>query len=357
MMAGWIHDRVGEDIDIPRLAHEGKPVENSWTKESIDEICSGFQKARILLTAAELDIFTILCARSQSVAQICEDQDFSERGLTILLDALTSMGLLDKDENNVYSLADNVCALMSSNAPETFLPMALHRARMWKTWSNLTEIVKTGTSEHFLERKKRSKEDMEAFIGAMHAVGLKKSQELAQKLDLAPYRKMIDVGGASGTYIMSFMRRNSALRATLFDLPEVIAMARRRIADEGFDGRVDFIEGDYNKDSFPKGHDLALLSAVIHINSREANRSLYTRLYECLNPGSAILIRDFLMDDSRTRPHEGAIFAVNMLVATIAGNSYTLNEVMEDLVSCGFLNPHLVVDGPRMDQVVIAHKP
>lgn len=332
-------------------------METMWTKESIDEICSGFQKARILLTAAEIDIFTILSDRPGSVNELCSLYQFSERGLAILLDALVSMGLLIKDSNNIYSVESPVCELMCKDTPDSFLPMALHRLRMWNTWSKLTEIVKTGTSQHFLEKKKRSPEDMEAFIGAMHAIGASKAENMAQKLDLRKYGRMIDIGGASGTYIMSFLRRNDLLRATLFDLPEVVEMARRRITSEGFAERVDFVEGDYNSDPFPPNHDLALLSAVIHINSRPANRSIFSKVFQCLLPGSAILIRDFFLDDSRTNPPDGAIFAVNMLVATLGGNSYTLNEVQEDLLDCGFANPCLIIDGPRMDQVIMATRP
>lgn len=327
------------------------------TRESIDEICSGFLKARILLTAAEIDLFTILKDSPKSAREICESNGFNERGLTILMDALVSMGLLNKHAHDIYNVDDSICLLLCKDSPDSFLPMVLHRARMWNTWSNLTEIVKTGAGLSFLEKKKRSQQDMEAFIGAMHAIGAKKAETLADKLDLGRFRKMIDVGGASGTYIIGFLRKNRNLRATLFDLPEVIPMARRRIESEGLSERVDLIAGDYNVDQFPPDHDLALLSAVIHINSREANRSLYSRLFQSLQPAAAILIRDFIMDDSRTSPADGAIFAVNMLVATKAGNSYTFKEVCEDLIVSGFVNPQLVCDGLKMDQVIMAKRP
>lgn len=332
-------------------------MNKEWTQESIDEICSGFQKARILLTAAEIDIFSILSQGPKTVEQICESGQLSLRGVRILLDALVSMGLLLKDSDNNYAVESKVCDLLCKDASNAFLPMVLHRARMWKTWSNLTEIVRTGSSDSFVDRKRRTKEELEAFIGAMHAIGSEKAAEIAQKIDLKPYSRMIDVGGASGSYIVSFLRENDNLRATLFDLPEVIPMARQRMSDEGLIERVEFVEGNYHHDTFPLGHDLALLSAVIHINSREDNRKIFKKLYDCMVSGGAILIRDFFMDDSRTAPPLGAIFAVNMLVATSSGNSYTLNEVFEDLIESGFVNPALLLDGPRMDQVIMGARP
>ena len=146
---------------------------------------------------------------------------------------------------------------------------------------------------------------------------------------------MLDVGGASGTYIMAFLKRAPHMTATLFDLPEVVEMARNRITESGFIDRVQLVAGDYNTDELPNGHDLVLLSAIIHINDREGNGRLYSKIYAALAPGGTILIRDYFLDSTRTIPRNGAIFAVNMLAATTGGTSYTFEEVREDLATSG----------------------
>jgi predicted methyltransferase len=155
---------------------------------------------------------------------------------------------------------------------------------------------------------------------------------------------------------MAFLRKAPHMTATLFDLPRVAAMARKRLTENGFIDRVQVVEGDYTTDGLPEGQDLTLLSAVIHQNSRQGNQDLYKKAYGSLDPGGTILIRDYLLDASRTAPVDGAIFAVNMLVATRAGNCYTVNEVEEDLAAAGFREIRMIRDGERMDQLVSAVK-
>ena len=135
-------------------------------------------------------------------------------------------------------------------------------------------------------------------------------------------------------------------------------MARNRLTDEelldSVGGRL--AAGDFQIEPLPQGHDPALLSAIIHMNGIQENRYLYSRVYHCLLPGRTILIRDHVMDPSRTTPMDRAIFAVNMLTATSAGNSYTLEEMTEDLPLAGFTGVHLSRDRQDMDQLVVGTK-
>lgn len=140
-------------------------------------------------------------------------------------------------------------------------------------------------------------------------------------------------------------------------MPEVIDIAKKWVSKEHFDKRVTFNSGNYNEIEFPPNQDLALLSAIIHINSPEQNVDLYRRIFTALKPGGMLLIRDFLMDKSRTKPPAGAIFAVNMLAATRKGDSYRLEDVKQDLTSVGFVKLKLIHKGDDMDQVLSARKP
>jgi hypothetical protein len=327
-----------------------------WTRESILELSGKFTLSRILISAAELDLFSKIADGPKSVEELGRDHGWGQRGLRILLDALAAQELVLRTEDGRYFLAASLAPVLCKGTEETVLPMLLHRENMWKSWSNLTEIVKTGENRFMTDVKSRPTEDMEAFIGAMHVVGRDMAATIADVVDLVPFRRLIDVGGGSGTYTIAFLKKAPHMRATLMDLPAVAEMARTRLAEEGLLDRVDIAPGDFKTDPLPKGHDLALLSAIIHMNGPEANRDLYRRVYDCLIPGGAILIRDHVMEQSRTRPADGAIFAVNMLAATRMGNSYTLVEITQDLESTGFTNVRLIRDGQQMDQVVLAAK-
>ena len=140
----------------------------------------------------------------------------------------------------------------------------------------------------------------------------------------------------------------------LFDLPEVIPLAERRLRDEGLLERVERVAGDFYEDELPEGCDLALLSAIIHQNSPEKNLELFRKVRRALAPGGLLLIRDHIMNEDRTAPADGALFALNMLVCTDGGDSYTFSEVRRSLLEAGFKNVELVRCGESMDSLVEA---
>jgi SAM-dependent methyltransferase len=147
------------------------------------------------------------------------------------------------------------------------------------------------------------------------------------------------------------------MTGVLFDLKRVIPMARERLRAEGLLRRVKFVPGDFYTDELPYGCDLALLSAIIHQNSPAENLTLFRKIRRALEPGGALLIRDHIMDESRTTPPAGALFALNMLVNTDGGDTYTFPEVRKGLERAGFVDVRLLRIGERMDCLVEARKP
>ncbi|MGC8603904.1 MAG: methyltransferase [Desulfomonilaceae bacterium] len=322
---------------------------------AIDLMSVGFQKARIILSAAELDIFSKFHEGPRSAANLCEAHGWNHRGVQILLDALASLGLLQKNDER-YSVDPSVSRLLDSNSEESILPMLLHRSRMWKSWSNLTSIVTGSFDMDSFVKRNRSRDDIEAFIGAMDVVGRKRAQRIAKEINLQGRKNLLDIGAGSGVYSRALLEINPELSATLFDLPIVIEINREINAKTGFANRIHYIEGDFNIDPLPAGHDTALLSAIIHMNGREKNRSLFSKVYQALEPNGVLIIRDHIMQESRISPADGAIFAVNMLVATREGNSYTFKEISDDLIMAGFQKVKLARCGTVMDQLVTATK-
>ncbi|MHB8109347.1 MAG: methyltransferase [Syntrophorhabdaceae bacterium] len=316
---------------------------------------TGFMKSRVILSAAELDICTALDLNPDTAAGIAKKKGLNARSLSRLLDALAAFGFLTK-ESGTYSLTGKG-RLLSSLHPDSILPMVLHMNYLWETWSDLSRFVKSGIKG---KRKHKNRLDdpqaESSFIGAMDVIGRDLSQEIADFYDLAPYRKLLDVGGASGTYTVAFLQKNPELRATIYDLAQVIPMAQERMKREGLTERVDLVTGDFYKDELPGGHDLVLLSAIIHQNDTRQNVDLYLKANKALIPGGRLLIRDHIMEEDRTGPSPGTLFALNMLVNTRGGNTYTFEEVKNDLTGSGFHDVALLRTGDRMDCLVEATK-
>ena len=181
----------------------------------------------------------------------------------------------------------------------------------------------------------RGGEWLAAFIEAMHARAAATAPDLARLIDLDGVGRVLDVGGGSGVYSMAFARTRDGVSATVFDLPNVVPLTRQYVAREGLGDRIDTAVGDYTTDPLPGGYDLVFLSAIIHSNSPGQNAALIGKCAAALNPGGRVAVVDFIMDDDRAAPAHGTLFALNMLVATEAGDTYTQREVGAWMTSAG----------------------
>lgn len=317
--------------------------------ERISALTRGFYESRLLLTAVELDLFTILSGRWLTVKEIGLSRNWDLRALRIVLDALVVIGLLVK-RSETYSTTGTSADFLSSDGSMTIRSQALHGAELWHKWSQLTgRVAGTGTE---------AKQDrLRAFIGTMHLLAPRLAPGLAALIRPELSRKFLDVGGGSGAYTMAFLTRDRSLSATLFDLPEVIPICAEYLREYEFESQVKLVAGDYTRDELPGEQGMVFLSAVIHSLSLEQLRDLFGRVFRALVPGGRIVIRDYVMSPDRLKPRDGAIFAVNMLVCTDGGGTHTFLEIRECLEAVGFFEVRMLQDGERMNAVVEAYRP
>jgi hypothetical protein len=163
------------------------------------------------------------------------------------------------------------------------------------------------------------------------------------------------VGGGSGVFAMAFVRAGEGLTATVYDLPNVIPITLKYIREEKMEGKIDTAEGDYMVDQLPSGYDIVFLSAIVHSNSYQENGQLIQKCAASLNPGGRVIIKDHVMEESRIEPAGGALFALNMLVNTRAGDTYTEKEIKEWLDHAGIRHEETIVN-PGQDSMVIGRK-
>ena len=316
-------------------------MQTKHTADSILETARGFMASRVLLSGAELDIFSLLARQALTAEQIASAKKADLRAMTILLDALSALKFLVKSGGR-YQTAPSAVELLDSEAPDAILPMVLHMGAVWRNWSRITDIVLAKTKAAMKKDGALAEDNIKAFIGAMHVVASKMAPKVVAAIDPGSARNLIDVGGGSGSYTLAFLSAAPEMKATLFDLPPVIEMARERAQAAGLDHRVNLVPGDFYRDELPGGHDLAILSAIIHQNSPEQNKLLFGKIYRCLDAGGRIVIRDHVMSPDRTEPLEGALFAVNMLAGTAGGNTYTFEEIEAGLEAAGFTRIRLI---------------
>ncbi len=320
---------------------------------TIREIATGFQKSRILLTAYELDIFTNIEGHLLSAEEIAAKVNADPQALERLLNALTAMGFIHKTHGKYYN-TEEASRYLVKGKPE-YMSGLMHTNHLWNTWSTLTGAVRKGST--VIERNKEAAESrLDSFISAMHYRAVPQAKIINMMLDFTNVKSILDLGGGSGAFAMAFIKNDSKMKATLFDVPGVVEIAKNYIGAENLLDRFGFIKGDYLTDDYGSGYDLIYASAIIHINSFDENKNLVNKCFNALNSGGQLVISDYVMNEERTVPEAGTLFALNMLVGTKAGNTYTQKEIYSWLGDAGFEAPQTknTSFGPA---IVIAKKP
>jgi len=310
-------------------------MSGQWTVEEILNVVRAFQPACVLTAAAELDVFSVLCKKPMTAKSLAGKLNSDIRATTILLDALAALGLLAK-KGDKFSVPAEVAEILTETGPGNILPAVRHLGNCLRRWSQLAQVTQTGKPPDREPSIRGEAADLAAFIGAMDNFSAPIVCQVIDCLGPLTFRRLLDIGGGPGTWTIAFLRAAPGARATLFDLPEVMPLARQRIADAGLSDRVNLVAGDFYVNELPTGANFAWLSGIAHQNSRQQNRALFAKIYAALQRDGVLVIRDVVMDESRTEPMAGALFAINMLVGTEAGGTYTFDEFHEDLSDAGF---------------------
>jgi len=318
--------------------------------ENIDKISSvsrGFMHAQILITATELNLFTVIGEEGKKLEDIISITGTDKRATEILLNALTGMGLLYKKGDFYENSPLGKDHLIEGK--EFYMGYSIkHGGDLYRRWAELPEIVRTGQPvKSGMEKRRESPEETRRFIMAMANVGAFSVEELINATDFSDKKHFLDIGGGPGTYAIGLCRKYPDLKATVFDLPEVVPIAEEQIFKAGLGERIDTLDGDYLKDPLGTGYDIILISNIIHSLGEKDILLLFDKARKSLSEAGEVIVKDFFPEDDRTGPEYPLVFAVNMLSGTREGNTYTGKEITGWLKQSGFthveikkLTPH-----------------
>jgi len=299
--------------------------------DDIIELVRGFMPSRAVLTAVELDVFTAI-GGGATAQQVASKIQCAVRATEMLLNALVSLKLLQK-ENGIYRNAPVAARFFVDGTPDSTRLGQLHMVNMWKRWSTLTEAMRAGTSV----APHSENDGIQPFIAAMDVNARGRARAIAETVGIDGARRMLDLGGGSGAISIAFAKAAPGLECEIVDLTEVLPITKEHIRKAGLADRIHTRAGDMLTVPLEPGkYDLVLLSAICHMFSPDENRRLLGRAYQALADGGRLVISDFVLDADKTAPRFGALFALNMLVATQAGSSYSEPEYSDWLKEAGF---------------------
>jgi 3-hydroxy-5-methyl-1-naphthoate 3-O-methyltransferase len=330
------------------------------TPERIQQYAWGYAPPLILEAAVKHQIFDLLDAGAKTVPEVAKETGTSTRGLAAILNALVGLELLTKDGDGRYSLTPESSAFLVSSKPGFVGGMIRHTSEdLIPRWLRLTEVVKTGKPVSAVNQQTGGSEFFEHFVNDIFPLSYPSAQALARYLDcnVEGHRiKVLDLAAGSGVWGIAQAQCSDAVYVTAVDWPGVLPATRKTVAKFGLSERFNFIEGDLAEAEFGSGYDVAILGHILHSEGEERSRALLKKTCQALKSGGTIAIAEFLVNAERTGPPMPLLFAVNMLVGTDVGNTFSFEEIAGWLGEAGFVKPR-TVDCPGPSPLVLATKP
>ncbi len=301
------------------------------TPDAIFQVAMGFMASKHLFVANEVGLFTALAAGPATLEQLAERAGVPSRTARVVADAMVALGFLESVQNT-YRNGAVADAFLSGRGPMNVGPLLrFWNAISYPTWLGLEHAVRTGEptrGDLTPELQSVFSEGVEAFTaGAAHA--------LASVYDFSRHRRLLDVGGGTGSFLAMILSSNSGLEGTLFELPDVSTIAASKLASSAVAERVSVVAGDLTADELPGGHDAVLLANVVHYFLPEENLNLVRRVRAAVEPGARLLLVDFWTDPTHTQPVPAALMAGEFL-SMVGGDVYSEEEMNGWLSDAGW---------------------
>jgi SAM-dependent methyltransferase len=301
--------------------------------EPIFQVASGFMAAKHLFIACELGLFEGLGGGAASLDELVSRTGIARNRLRVVIDAMVALGFVQR-RNDHYLNGPAAQQFLSGRAPVDLRPFLRFWNRLsYPIWTNFETAVRTGRGQSSLHL---SEEDQRIFSEGVEAIQVGPSHALPSAYDFGRHRRVLDLGGGTGSWLLAILERYRELHGTLFELPMAAAIARKRLADAQVASRAQIVNGDFFKDPIPLGHDAVLVANVIHLFSLEHNLELLRRVRLRVPIGARLLLVDFWTDASHTDPTFAAIMAGEFLVITGEGDVYSEDEVRGWLEQTGW---------------------
>ena len=330
------------------------------TPERIMQFAWGYVPPLVLEAAIRHHVFDLLDSGPKTVHEIHKETGASERGLTAIMNVLVGLNFLAKDKQCSFSLTPESAAFLVSTKPGFQGGLLRHTSQqLIPKWLHLNEIVATGQPVEAVNQEGPGGHFFQEFVNDIFPMSYPAAQALAQYFatnGAGPPVRVLDLAAGSGVWSIALAQKFEQLRATAVDWAEVIPVTRKTVTRFGLADRFSFVEGDLLEVDFGSDHSLATLGQILHSEGRERSRALLAKTFRALIPGGTIAIAEFLVSQDRTGPLSGLFFAVNMLVNTDSGGTYSFEEIGAWLKEAGFINMR-TLEAPGPSPLILASKP
>jgi ubiquinone/menaquinone biosynthesis C-methylase UbiE len=336
------------------------PSQPPVTPERIMQFAWGYVPPLVLEAAIRHHVFDVLDNGPKDIQEVHDATGASVRGLKAIMNALVGLEFLAKDERGRYSLTPESSAFLVSAKPGFQGGLIKHCSQqLIPKWLGLNEIVASGKPAQAVNQQAPGSDFFQKFVSDIFPMSYPAAQTLARNLNIngaGRTVRVLDLAAGSGVWGIALAQSSEHVHVTAMDWPEVIPVTQKTAARFGLADRFSFVEGDLLKTDFGGNYDIATLGHILHSEGVERSRALLAKTFRALASGATIAIAEFLVNPDRTGPVNGLFFAVNMLVNTDSGDTYSFEEISSWLGEAGFVNPR-TLDGPGPSPLILAAKP
>ena len=329
--------------------------------ERLMQFTFGFAPPLLIETAIRYRVFDLLDKGAKTLDDLRAETDTSVRGLRTVLNALAGLDLLSKDAAGRYALTDESSTFLVHGKPTFHGAFFLLTSEpMLTSWGKLYEIVRSGRATRHINSEQDGVGFFLRFVEDIFPIHYAGAQALAEALAVsktATPLSVLDLAAGSGVWSVALAQQSPRINVTAVDWPGVIAITKKVTAQHGLSDRYTFVAGDLHDVDFGQGHAIATLGHILHSEGEERSRWLLKKTFKALAPGGTIAIAEILVDAERRTAVPALIFAVNMLVNSDLGDTFTFDEISSWLREAGFEQVRTIEAPGLAPLLILATKP
>jgi ubiquinone/menaquinone biosynthesis C-methylase UbiE len=324
------------------------------------DLMTGFQHSAAFKTAVELELFTKIAEGSKTPAEIARACGAAERGVRILADSLTVLGLLGK-ENGEYSLGEVAAAFLDKNSPMYLGSVTefIMSPQQRRGFDDLTNAVRRGGSAITGDASMDPNSQMwVTFARAMMPMMMPSAQMIAGHIGADPEQplKVLDIAAGHGAFGIMVAKAYPNAQIYALDWENVLTVATENAQRFGVADRHHLVPGSAFDTEFGSEYDVVLVTNFLHHFDPATCTDFMRKVHAALKPGGRAMTLEFIPNDDRVSPPAEALFSLVMLAATPAGDAYTFAELCEMLEAAGFAENEHIPLAPMPQHLIVSRK-
>lgn len=247
------------------------------------------QYPKVILAAIDNDIFSGL-ETPKAAEQLAKDKGLHRENTQLLLEALFSMGYLERTDCFYKNTSETSCYLVSGKDEYVGGFLKFFGTNMGGSFpDDISKLVKNGPTPMQQTAGEVAMPDFAALVEKMRECqeGYRQKEFITILKEIPQYhtaKSMLDLGCGSGMFSLAVAKERPDMAVTLFDIPAMKAGIEESIAITGTEQNTRVIGGDFLKDDLDGKYDIIVAICSMGFAKHDIDY-MVKKIYNSLNKG------------------------------------------------------------------------